>query len=209
LVELRAREPLIDVILFRNGAFTTFNLVVFTAQFSKIAVFVFAALYLQNVVGFGALIAGVMILFGTIPTVISAYPTGIVLDRIGSRTLLLGAAGMAALAMFWMCFAVVRESYLLAVPALIVWGFCISVLFVPALRDVMMAVPAEKRGEAGGISMTAQLLGGTVGMTICGALIATTSNFVLVYLVTGALFVLLFVLIWVHVAPMRQTSGTD
>ena len=48
VIEWRTRQPLIDVALFRNGAFTTFNLAIFVAQFSKIAVFVFVALYFRT-----------------------------------------------------------------------------------------------------------------------------------------------------------------
>jgi hypothetical protein len=65
----------------------------------------------------------------------------------------------------------------------------------------MNTVPADKRGEAGGISMTAQLLGGTVGMTISGALLATTSIYWPIFAVTGCLFVGLLALSRAYVAP--------
>jgi len=88
---------------------------------------------------------------------------------------------------------------------LMVWGVCISLWFVPALRDVMNTVPPDKRGEAGGISMTAQLLGGTVGMTISAALFATTSAYWPMYFLTSCLFIGLFVLGRKYIAPLRQT----
>ncbi len=208
VIELRVSQPLIDVALFRNGAFTTFNLAIFAAQFSKIAVFVFVALYLQNALGYGALIAGAALLVSTIPTLMTAYPTGIILDRIGSRRLVVGASAAGVIAMLWAGLAVIWESYLLLVPALIVWGVCISLWFVPSLRDVMNTVPPDKRGEAGGISMTAQLLGGTVGMTTCSALLATTSVYWPIYAVTACLFIVLFALGRTYIEPLRKTGAT-
>jgi EmrB/QacA subfamily drug resistance transporter len=207
VIELRAPQPLIDVVLFRNGAFTTFNLAVFAAQFSKIAVFVFVALYLQNVLGYGPLLAGAVILAATIPTVLTAYPTGLFLDRVGTRVLVVGASAAGVIAMLAIALAAILESDLLLVPALIVWGVCISLWFVPSLRDVMNTVPPDKRGEAGGISMTSQLLGGTVGMTICGALLATTSAYWPIYALTALLFVVLFVLGRATIAPLRKAEA--
>jgi len=208
LIELKVSQPLIDVVLFRNGAFTTFNLAIFSAQFSKIAVFVFIALYLQDVLGYGPLLAGTAILIATVPTMLTAYPTGMVLDRVGSRVLLVGASVAGVIAMLMIALAVIWKSFPLLVPAMVVWGVCISVWFVPSLRDVMNAVPPDKRGEAGGISMTAQLLGGTVGMTICSVLFSTTSAYWPIYALTAALLALLLVLSWTYVAPLRKADAT-
>jgi EmrB/QacA subfamily drug resistance transporter len=207
LIELRVSEPLIDVVLFRNGAFTTFNLALFSAQFSKIAVFVFVAIYLQNVLGYGPLLAGAVILVATVPTVLTAYPTGVILDRVGSRVLVVGASAAGVIAMLAIALATMWNSYLLLLAALIVWGVCISLWFTPSLRDVMNTVPPDKRGEAGGISMTAQLLGGTVGMTICSVLFATTSAYWPIYVLTACLFVSLFVLGRATIAPLRQSGS--
>jgi MFS family permease len=206
VIEWRTPQPLIDVSLFRNGAFTTFNLTIFVAQFSKIAVFVFLALYLQNVLGFGALTAGFALLASTVPTLMTVFPTGKYLDRVGARVLVVSGAAAAAIATFWMGIAVTWNSYLFLLPALIVWAVCQSVLFAPSLRGVMNTVPADKRGQAGGISMTAQLLGGTIGLTICGTLFATTSVYWPIYLLVGCLFIGLFILSWATIKPHRQTG---
>lgn len=206
-IEMRAPQPLIDVVLFRNGAFTTFNIAVLSAQFSKVAVFVFAAIYFQNVLGFSPLVAGLGILAATIPTVLTAYPTGLILDRVGARVLIIGASAAGTLAMLAIVVAIVWRIDLLLWPALIVWGVCISFWFVPSLRDAMNTVQPDKRGEAGGITMTAQLLGGTAGMAICSAALVTTSVYWPIYLLTACLFVGLLVLSWIHIAPLRQSGS--
>lgn len=175
VVELRARAPLIDVALFRGHAFTTFNVVVFAAQFGKIGVFVFVAIFLQSTLGMSALLAGLVILTGAVPTFLTSPPAGMLLERYGARALLVPAALVSAVSACVIAIGVAVESLFVIIPALVVWSAAISFLFVPSLRDVMNAVPPEKRGEAGGISMTAQLLGGVVGMTVASLLVTATS----------------------------------
>ena len=206
-IERRMPQPLIDVTLFKNGAFTAFNLAIFIAQFSKIAVFVFIALYLQNVLGFGALIAGAALLASTVPTLMTSLPTGKILDRVGARVLVLGGAAASAIAMLGLTLGVIWNSYALLLPALIIWGACMSAVFVPSLREVMNTVPPDKRGEAGGVSMTAQLLGGTIGMTACSTLLAVTSVYWPIYLLTGCLFLAVLALGWFTIAPYRRAAA--
>ncbi|MEM8587315.1 MAG: DHA2 family efflux MFS transporter permease subunit [Pseudomonadota bacterium] len=196
VVELRTAHPLIDVALFRNGAFSSFNLVIFLAQFSKLAVFIFIAAYLQDRLGFSAMIAGVILLAGTVPPLLTSLPTGMILDRVGARALLLGGLLASFLSMLWLALAVTWDSFWALLPAMIIWGGCVSILFVPSLRDVMDAVSPDKRGQAGGISMTAQLLGGTVGMTVCGTLFAVTGAYWTIFLLTAVLFLIVLVVCW-------------
>ena len=58
----------------------------------------------------------------------------------------------------------------------------------------MNAVPSDKRGQAGGISRGIQQIGGTIGMAVCGTLLAMTGDFQLVFYVTaGVIFVALII----------------
>ena len=66
-----------------------------------------------------------------------------------------------------------------------------------------------RQGQAGGIVLTFQLLGGTVGMTVCGTLVAVTGDSALVFLVSGAvaLVVLLMSLRWLD--PSRDVATEE
>ena len=205
-VERRVRQPLIDLELFSSGAFTTLNLATFVSQYSKIAVFVFIALYLQAVLKLPALTAGFALMAATVPAMLSAYPAGAVLERTGSRAMLLLSAAAATLAMAVLSVGVDAAALFWLLPPLAVWGLCLSGVFTPALRDVMNAVPAEKRGEAGGINMTMQLLGGTPGMAMSSALYALTGAFWPVFAMAGLLYAIVTVLTWrfITVAPRAE-----
>lgn len=208
ILELRAQMPLIDVALFGNRAFTTFNLVVFAAQFSKVGVFVFVAVFLQTRMGLSALDAGLIILAGVVPTFLTSPPAGILLERMGPRALLVPAAFVSAVATLAIAVGVAIQSLVVIIPALVVWGAAISFLFVPSIRDVMNAVPPQKRGEAGGINMTAQLLGGVAGMTVASLLVAATAAYWPIFLAITALYLLVFALALSLNLPGSDTAAS-
>jgi len=207
-VERRARQPLIDLELFSSGAFTTLNFATFVSQYSKIAVFVFAALYFQAVLKLPALTAGVALMAATVPAMLSAYPAGAVLERTGSRAMLLLSVVAATLTMAVLSVGVHAAAFVWLLPALAVWGVCLSGVFTPALRDVMNVVPAEKRGEAGGINMTMQLLGSTLGMSLSSVLYVLTGAFWPVFALVGLLYAIVTVLTWRFITEAPR-AGDD
>jgi len=68
----------------------------------------------------------------------------------------------------------------------VLWGGTMPLLYAIPRRAIMSMVPVEKHGQASGINMTAQLLGGTMGMAIASALFLVTRDFsVLLFTATG------------------------
>lgn len=195
-LELRARAPLIQVDLFRKGTVTASNLMVFTGQYSKTAVIVFGALYLQTELHMNALAAGIALLAAVGPAPFAAYFAGTLADRYGSRRPALVGAALLAVSMLWVGVAVHWNSYWLLLPALIVCGISQPFVFAPPLRSMMNAVPLEMQGQAGGIVQTAQILGGTMGMAVGSTLLLVTDYYGSVFLATGALAAAVLVLGW-------------
>ncbi|MEM7021324.1 MAG: hypothetical protein AAF637_01900, partial [Pseudomonadota bacterium] len=85
--------------------------------------------------------------------------------------------------------------------ALPIWGAIMPAIAVCARAELMSAVPEAQRGQAGGVNLTIQMLGGTIGVAICGALLATTGSFPLVFLVTGGLVILSAWIAWLTFRP--------
>jgi EmrB/QacA subfamily drug resistance transporter len=187
VVEARRSAPLIEIGLFRQASFTASNLVVLLAQFTKMAVIVIGALYLQSALGMSPLAAGTALLAAVVPEPFTAPPSGRLADRFGARKPTLVALALTLIALLWIAVAVSWNSYLLLLPGLVVWGIAQPGLFTPPTRAVMNAVPVDKEGQASGILMTAQLLGGTVGMAVLSALLTTTHSYQVVFLATTAL----------------------
>ena len=88
LIEPRVREPMVEFSLFRSRTFLGANLVAFIVSFAMFAMFFFTALYLQNILGYSAVEAGVRFLPSTLMIVLIAPLAGRLSDRVGPRPLM-------------------------------------------------------------------------------------------------------------------------
>ncbi len=205
--ELTARSPLVEVDLFANGAFTACSMMVFTGQFTKIAVLIILSVYFQTELGMSPLMAGIALLAGVAPQPVVAVFSGRITDAMGTRRPALFGLGSTVLIFLWLAVAVHWKSYWMAFPALLAWGVAVAFLFVPGMRGSANSVPLEKQGQVGGIMLTAQLVGGTIGMTLSSTLLASTGGYQLPFLATAMLAVFVLWLTWRYVAEEMPLTG--
>src|SRR5436190_9490004 len=89
-LQLRGRDPMLDMAFFRNRTFNAGNVVAFLVTFSMFATFFFITLYMQNIERLSPLETGVRFLPMTILIIATAPVAGRLSDRYGSRWLLTG-----------------------------------------------------------------------------------------------------------------------
>lgn len=184
-VERRSPAPLMDPALLRLPPFAGGILCFFVFQWQKLAVFVFVPLWLQAGGHATPIAAGSIVTLAILPTLLTSLLAGRVADRLGSgRPLRVGLIGQVA-ALLLAALASEREHHGLLVAALLVWGALLPVVAVSARRALMGAVPATRRGQAGGINLTVQMIGGAVGVALCGALFAASGRLSLVLVATA------------------------
>ncbi|MTI44917.1 EmrB/QacA subfamily drug resistance transporter [Roseibium hamelinense] len=186
-VELHQKTPLIEVDLFQNRMFATSNLVMFYAQYAKMPIFVFAALYAQQVLGFSPLGAGMLIMLSAVLQPFIAPLCGSLTDRMHpSKLVYFGLLGMLV-CMILLSAGVIWSSLVLFGAALLIAGIAFPFLFIPTQTVIMASLPDHKHGQGGGITMTAQMIGGTISIAVSSALFALGNDFSLVFIATGAL----------------------
>jgi EmrB/QacA subfamily drug resistance transporter len=208
IVERRKTAPLIDVTLFANPTFAGCNLIIFSAQFTKMAVFVFGAVYLQVALKMDPLIAGLALLPTVAPQPFTAPLAGYAADHFGVRWPSLGGLVFMLAGLAWVAIAMAWNAYALILPGLLLWGLSMAFLFVPPQRAVMNAVPPDKHGQAGGIAMSSQLLGATVGMAVSSSLFTTTGSFQVVFFANAAFTLIVLVTAWLTVErPAREAAA--
>jgi EmrB/QacA subfamily drug resistance transporter len=170
LVEPRVREPMVDFSLFRSRTFLGTNLVAFVVTFAMLATFFFLALYLQNILGYSAVEAGVRFLPTTLMIVLIAPIAGRLTDRIGPRPLIVTGLLLTAVALFLQTRIDVDSGYGLLLPAFIVMGIGIALVMSPMSTAAMNAVPPERSGVGSGILSMSRMVGATFGVAAIGAL---------------------------------------
>lgn len=199
IVERRIAQPLIDIELFSSAPFRAAGFIIFMAQFSKIALIVFGALYFQRQLGMDPFVAGLALLPAVGGNPLTAAPMGWLTDRVSPRKLVLLGLTMTGASLLWIGLYSATNNYWLLLPGLIVWGLSVALLFLPPNKIMLGAVAPEKQGLAGGIVMSSQLIGGTVGMAVCSTLFHITQNYGLVFIVTAALLFVAFAVSWISI----------
>ena len=82
---------MVDFAFFRSRTFLGANMVAFVVSFAMLAMFFFVALYMQNILGYTPLEAGVRFLPSTALIIVIAPIAGRLADRIGPRPLIVRA----------------------------------------------------------------------------------------------------------------------
>jgi len=171
IVQLRSKEPLVNVRLFRRIPFLGDNLVLFGTQFGLLAITLFAALYAQNLLGYSPIQAGLSSLAMIVPLMIGAQIAGRWYDAAGARPpLLLGLALCTVGALVWAS-QLTDLAYLSKVPGMALTGLGLGLVFSPVNTDALSRVTGRERPQASGIIQTVRQLGGSLGVAVIGAII--------------------------------------
>jgi MFS family permease len=173
LVELRARWPLVAPGLFRSRNFTVDNVVLGLVQFALTGITVFGAIYVQDLLGFTPIEAGLSLLPLTLPLLLLAPRAGRIYDRVGPRVLVAAGAALLGGSLVWAGLVLDQLDYWWLVPAYVVSGLGLAMVMTPASTDAMNTAPSALRGEASGVMQTMRQVGGTVGLAIMGTVAAT------------------------------------
>ena len=183
--ELSYPAPLLDVTLLKIPEFGGGAVIFALFQLEKIAVFVFAAQYFQDVLGKSPIMSGVAVSLAILPTLVTAVVCGKCTDRFGSHATLVAGVVIHGVAVLLLALATTQQNYLLALAPLILWGASMPSIAIPIRRVQMNAVPEDKRAQASGMNMTIQMLGGSFGLAVCSALIAETGSYPLLFFFVG------------------------
>jgi DHA2 family multidrug resistance protein-like MFS transporter len=163
-------DPLIDLRLFRVPAFSA-SLAAYTlATFVAFGVFVFIAQYLQLVLGFSPLKAGLW----TVPFAV-AFIAGSMLTPVIARRVRPALVMTAGLAIAAVGFALVTQLDRTSGPVVLVAGFVVysvglAPVFTLATDLIVGTAPPERAGAAAAISETGSEFGGALGIAILGSI---------------------------------------
>lgn len=174
VVEARfAAAPLVPFRLFRSRSVSGANLVMLLVGAAFFSMWYFLSLYLQNVLGYGALEAGLAFFPMGLAIVVGAQVSGRVVNRVGARPLLLTGTLLAASGFAWMTRIGAHSGYWSHVfgPGCLV-SFALGLLFTPLAATATAGVHHREAGLASGVLNTSRQIGGSLGLAIL-ATIAT------------------------------------
>jgi EmrB/QacA subfamily drug resistance transporter len=172
VIELRSAAPMVDFRFFRSREFVGANIVAFLVTFGMLAMFFFIALYMQNILGYTPLQAGVRFLPSTLVVIVMGPLAGRLTDRVGPRPLMTAGLLIVAGSLFWQSGLDLNTGYGFLLPGFIAMGLGIGLVMSPMSTAAMNAVDRTKAGAASGILSMSRMVGGTFGVAVLGALVA-------------------------------------
>ena len=170
-IELRAKAPLVRLSIFRVRSLLTANVTMFLAASAIFAMFFFNTLYLQRVLGYGPLEAGLAFLPFTAGIMISAGLASQFAPRVGVRPV--AAIGMVLTTggLLLLTQLPVNGSYLSDVlPAILLSSLGMGAVFMPLTLIATTGLKDSDQGLASGLFNTSQQIGGALGLAILSTL---------------------------------------
>ena len=176
VIERRASAPIVDFEALRSKQFLGANIVAFMVSFGMLAMFFFLALYMQNILGFSPLEAGVRFLPSTLVIIVAGPIAGRLADRVGPRLPMVAGLLIVAVSLAWQSRIEVDTSYSFLVGAFILMGLGMGLVMSPMSMAAMNAVDRTKAGVASGTLSMFRMVGGTFGVAALGALVAVVGR---------------------------------
>ncbi len=170
VVEHRIDDPMFDLSLFRVPAFCGVSIAAFALSSSMFAMFLYLTLYVQNILGFSPLEAGLRFLPITLVSFFVAPVAGQLTGRIQVRYLLGGGLLLVSIGLALMHGVASDSSWTTLLPGFLLAGIGIG-MCNPSIATVAVGVvsPAQS-GMASGISSTFRQVGIATGIAGLGAI---------------------------------------
>ena len=176
VLELRQRVPMLDLTLFKNGTFAGANAVMLLIGLAMFGVFFYNSLFIQNVMGYSAVQTGATFLPMTMLIILIAPIAGRYSDHVGSRWLMGGGMLLLSVSLFTFSRLDAGSNFWDLLPGLIVGGLGMGLVMTPTTAAVMGSVPVDKAGIGSAVLNSMRQVGGSLGIAIMGAIVASQVN---------------------------------
>jgi predicted MFS family arabinose efflux permease len=175
-VELRQANPMLDLTLFRKPAFAGASIAAFVLSASMFSMFLYLTLYIQNVLGYTPLEAGLRFLPVTLLSFAVAPISGKLAERLGVRLFLTAGLTMVGAGLLIMRGLQPGDDWTAMLAGFMVAGAGIG-MTNPALATAAIGVVEPARaGMASGINSTFRQVGIATGIAAWGAVFHHTIN---------------------------------
>ena len=166
------REPLVPFALFRDRNYAVVNWVSGTLAIGMMGIFLPFTIYLQSVLGFSALRAGLTMAPASLLSMVVAPVAGRLTDKIGGKYILMLGLILFGGGMGWVALeAKTTSTWYDFLPALIVAGIGMGCVFAPMVTVAMRNIDPRMAGAASGVLNTIRQVGLVIGTAAVGALL--------------------------------------
>jgi EmrB/QacA subfamily drug resistance transporter len=172
--EQRTRDPLVPLRIFSNRSLAAADLTMLLLAASLFGMFYFCTLYLQQVLGYGALKTGVSYMPFSVVLIASSATAANVVDRLGPKPVLVTGLLICTVGFVLLTGVSVHSNYVKHVlPAFLIIALGMGLSFVSITIAATSGVAPEESGLASGLLNTTQQVGGSLGLAILSTVSTT------------------------------------
>jgi EmrB/QacA subfamily drug resistance transporter len=172
VVELRVKEPMLDLRLFADRMFRNANIVYFASSASLIGVLFLLPLFLQELRGFSAIETGFILFPSAVGVVVFAQLSGRLYPIVGPRRLLAVALSLFALSSGLLLFVDLRTNVWWIAAIMFVRGIAMAFTFIPLQAATFSTISNERTGRASSLFNTNRQVGSSFGVAILATVLA-------------------------------------
>jgi MFS family permease len=169
VIEKKATDPVLSLVLFRNRVFAVTNIVGFLMGLGLFGSVTFLPLFFQGVLGISATSSGNTMLPMMAAMMLTSIMAGRFAARLSFRLLYIGGMTLMAAAFYFLSTMTVHTSQLTAVFYMITLGIGLGIIMPTLTVAAQSAFGRERRGVATSATQFFRSIGGTLGMTVLGA----------------------------------------
>lgn len=177
LVESRAREPITPLRMFADRNRSGTYVIMLSLAAAMFGMFFFIVLFVQNVLGYSPIEAGLAFLPVTVAIITGAGLSQRLLPVLGPKPFMVTGSAVTGLGLLWQTLISPDSSYLGGVLGpMVLFGFGMGLNFVTLTLTAVSGVAPHEAGAASGLLNATQQVGGSLGLSILVTVFGTASR---------------------------------
>ena len=173
VVELRGRQPMFDLSLFRKPTFVGGSVAAFGISASIFSVLLYLVLYLQDILGYSALGTGVRLLILSVAILLTSTVAGRLTSHVPVRFLIGPGLVLVGIGLLLMRGLTAGSTWTHLIAGLVVGGVGVGMINPPLASTAVGVVRPQQAGMASGISSTFRQVGIATGIALLGTLFSS------------------------------------
>lgn len=177
LIESRAKEPITPLRMFADRNRSGTYVIMLSLAAAMFGMFFYIVLFVQNVLGYSPIQAGLAFLPVTVVIALGAGLSQRFLPRFGPKPFMLTGSALAVIGLTWQTMISSSSSYAGGVLGpMLVFGFGMGLNFVTLTVTAVSGVAQHEAGAASGLLNAMQQVGGSLGLSILTTVFGSASK---------------------------------
>ncbi|MBV1938855.1 MFS transporter [Streptomyces sp. BV286] len=177
VVERRSKQPITPLWMFRDRNRSGVYAIMLSLAAAMFGMFFFLTLFVQNILGFSPLRAGLAFLPVSAIIALGAGVASQLLPRWGPKPFMTVGAVLSAIGLGWLTLTEVDSTYAGSILGpMLVFGFGMGLNFVSLTLMAVSGVAPQETGAASGILNATQQVGGSLGLSVLVTVFGTASR---------------------------------